>query len=43
VRYSPAFVSDAFVGARLESPGVAYGALPAGIDAAAIVQRAMPE
>jgi len=43
LRYSPAFVSDAFVAARLESPAGAYGALPSGIDAAAIVQRAMPE
>ena len=43
LRYSPAFVSDAFVAARLGSPGVAYGALPTGIDTASIVQRAMPE
>ncbi|HUU60961.1 MAG TPA: acyl-CoA dehydrogenase family protein [Acidimicrobiia bacterium] len=43
LRHSPALVADAFVASRLESPGVAYGALPEGIDAAAIVQRAMPE
>lgn len=43
LRYSPAFVSDAFVAARLDNPGVAYGALPAGIDTESIVQRAMPE
>jgi putative acyl-CoA dehydrogenase len=43
LRHSPGFVSDAFVAARLEAPGVAYGALPEGVDAAAIVERAMPE
>jgi putative acyl-CoA dehydrogenase len=43
LRYSPAFVSDAFVAARLGDPGVAYGALPEGVDCAAIVERAMPE
>ncbi len=43
LRHAPGFVSDAFVAARLESAGVAYGALPEGIDAAAIVARAMPE
>jgi putative acyl-CoA dehydrogenase len=43
LRHAPGFVSDAFVAARLVSPGVAYGALPEGVDAEAIVQRAMPE
>ncbi|MFH1330069.1 MAG: acyl-CoA dehydrogenase family protein [Actinomycetota bacterium] len=43
LRHSPAFVSDAFVAARLSDPGVAYGALPAGVDVKAIVARAMPE
>ena len=43
LRHSPAFVSDAFVAARLGDPGVAYGALPDGVDCAAIVGRAMPE
>jgi len=43
LRHSPAFVSDAFVAARLGDPGVAYGALPGGVDCAAIVERAMPE
>lgn len=42
LRHAPAFVSDAFVASRLKSPGVAYGALPDGVDAEAIVQRAMP-
>ena len=32
LRHSPAFVSDAFVAARLGDPGVAYGALPDGVD-----------
>ncbi|MBP1632270.1 MAG: fadE8 [Acidobacteria bacterium] len=43
LRHSPAFVSDAFVAARLGDPGVAYGALPPGVDVEAIVARAMPE
>ena len=43
LRHSPAFVSDAFVAARLGDPGVAYGALPEGVDVEAIVERAMPE
>ncbi len=43
LRHSPAFVSDAFVAARLGDPGVAYGALPDGVDCEAIVGRAMPE
>ena len=43
VRHSPAFVSDAFVAARLGDPGVAYGALPEGVGCEAIVERAMPE
>jgi putative acyl-CoA dehydrogenase len=43
LRHSPAFVSDAFVAARLGDPGVAYGSLPPGVNAEAIVARAMPE
>jgi putative acyl-CoA dehydrogenase len=43
LRHAPGFVSGAFIAARLGSPGRAYGALPEGIDAGAIVQRAMPE
>jgi putative acyl-CoA dehydrogenase len=39
---APAFVADAFVAARLGDPGVAYGALPAGIDVGALIERAMP-
>ena len=44
LRHSPAFVSDAFVAGRaFGRPGVAYGALPDGVDCEAIVGRAMPE
>jgi putative acyl-CoA dehydrogenase len=42
LRHAPEFVADGFIAARLANPGVAYGALPAGIDADAIVERAMP-
>jgi putative acyl-CoA dehydrogenase len=41
VRHAPAAVADGFRAARLGG-GLAYGALPAGIDAAAIVERHRP-
>ncbi|HWF74379.1 MAG TPA: acyl-CoA dehydrogenase family protein [Solirubrobacteraceae bacterium] len=43
VRHAPAAVADAFCAARLGGEGGrAYGTLPAGVDAAAIVERALP-
>jgi putative acyl-CoA dehydrogenase len=45
VRQSPAFVADAFCAARLGEPGVrstTFGTLPAGIDAQALIDRALP-
>jgi len=43
VRHAPPFVGEAFRAARLgPDGGNAYGALPAGIDAAAIVERHRP-
>jgi putative acyl-CoA dehydrogenase len=42
LRYSPAVVADAFVASRIEAPAPVYGAIPGGIDAAAIVDRALP-
>jgi putative acyl-CoA dehydrogenase len=44
VRHAPAAVADAFCAARLDSGGrgLAYGTLPAGADAAAIVARHTP-
>jgi putative acyl-CoA dehydrogenase len=43
VRYSPAAVADAFCAARLGGEGGrAYGTLPAGVDARAIIDRAYP-
>jgi putative acyl-CoA dehydrogenase len=43
VRCAPPAVSDAFCAARLAGDGGrAYGTLPAGVDAAAIVDRALP-
>jgi putative acyl-CoA dehydrogenase len=41
VRHAPAFVSDAFCAARLGGGGRVYGTLPAGVDGAAIVNRAL--
>src|SRR2546425_399716 len=42
-RHSPAPVSDAFCAARLRGDhGYAFGALPAGIDAGAVLERAWP-
>jgi putative acyl-CoA dehydrogenase len=43
VRNAPAFVSDAFCAARLSPDrSTTYGTLPAGIDAKAIIDRALP-
>ena len=43
VRHAPAAVADAFCAARLDDRGGrVYGTLPAGVDAAAIVDRALP-
>jgi putative acyl-CoA dehydrogenase len=43
VRHAPAATADAFCAARLAGEGGhAYGTLPAGVDAAAIVERALP-
>jgi len=42
IRHAPAFVSDAFCASRLGGGGVAFGTLPAGVDSAAIVDRASP-
>jgi putative acyl-CoA dehydrogenase len=43
VRHSPAFVADAFCAARLGHGGsTTYGTLPAGVDAKAIIDRALP-
>ncbi|HEU5266718.1 MAG TPA: acyl-CoA dehydrogenase family protein [Jatrophihabitans sp.] len=44
LRHGPAAVADAFVAARLAGDGgVAYGTLPAGVDAGAIIDRARVE
>jgi putative acyl-CoA dehydrogenase len=44
VRYAPPAVSDAFCAARLHGEGGrVYGTLPAGVDAAAIIERAWPD
>jgi putative acyl-CoA dehydrogenase len=43
VRQSPPAVADAFCAARLDGGGGrAYGTLPRGIDARAIIDRALP-
>src|SRR4051812_38011572 len=42
VRNAPAAVADAFCASRLGSVGRAYGTLPAGVDADAILARALP-
>ena len=43
VRSAPAYVSDAFCAARLGGDGsTTYGTLPAGVDAKAIIDRALP-
>jgi putative acyl-CoA dehydrogenase len=44
VRFAPPAVADAFCAARLGPRfSGAYGDLPPGVDAAAIVERALPE
>ncbi|WP_050897043.1 acyl-CoA dehydrogenase family protein [Patulibacter medicamentivorans] len=42
LRHAPAAVSDAFCAGRLGDGGRAYGTLPRGVDATAIVDRALP-
>jgi putative acyl-CoA dehydrogenase len=43
LRHAPPAVADAFCAARLDGAGgLAYGTLPAGVDAPAIVARATP-
>jgi putative acyl-CoA dehydrogenase len=41
VRFAPPYVADAFCAARLGDGGRAFGTLPAGVDGAAIVARAL--
>jgi len=41
LRYAPAAVGDAFCAGRLDGRGLAFGDLPRGVDATAIVQRAL--
>jgi putative acyl-CoA dehydrogenase len=42
LRHAPAYVADAFVASRIASePGGAFGRLPDGVDAAAILERAL--
>jgi putative acyl-CoA dehydrogenase len=41
VRHAPHFVADAFCAGRLGGGGRAYGTLPSGVDAAAIVDRSL--
>jgi putative acyl-CoA dehydrogenase len=44
LRHAPDAVADAFVGSRLAGPWAGhFGALPPGVDAAAIARRAVPE
>ena len=42
VREAPAELADAFVAGRVVEPRSGYGALPPGLDLAAIVERARP-
>jgi putative acyl-CoA dehydrogenase len=43
VRFAPAYVADAFCASRLDRDwGAAFGTLPVGVDAAALVERARP-
>jgi len=42
VRHAPHPVADGFCAARLGGGGRAYGTLPAGVDAVAIIDRALP-
>ncbi|PZF80387.1 DNA alkylation response protein [Jiangella anatolica] len=43
VRFAPSAVADAFCASRLDARHGVYGALPAGLETAAIVDRATPE
>jgi putative acyl-CoA dehydrogenase len=44
LRHAPVFVSSAFIASRLaREPGGAFGRLPAGVDCAAILARALVE
>lgn len=40
LRHAPPAVADAYCASRIDAPATAFGALPAGVDAAAIVARA---
>ncbi len=42
VRHAPPAVADAFCAARLGDSGRVYGTLPGGVDAGAIIDRALP-
>ncbi|MCJ7726729.1 MAG: DNA alkylation response protein, partial [Acidimicrobiia bacterium] len=42
LRHAPDFVASAFIAARITEPTQVYGILPNGVDAAAIVERALP-
>jgi putative acyl-CoA dehydrogenase len=42
VRYAPPATADAFCASRLGDQGQAYGTLPAGVDMAALIDRAAP-
>jgi putative acyl-CoA dehydrogenase len=42
VRNAPPFVADAFCASRLAGTNRTYGTLPAGVDAQAIIERALP-
>jgi putative acyl-CoA dehydrogenase len=43
VRHAPAAVADAFCASRLgHERGLAYGTLPAGVNARAIIERTLP-
>lgn len=40
IRHAPPSIAEAFIRARIATPALAYGALPAGIDTATILSRA---
>ncbi len=42
VRHAPSTVADSFCAARLGQQGRAYGTLPPGVDAVALIDRALP-
>ncbi len=42
LRHAPGFVADGFVTSRIAEPSPVYGVLPDRVDAAAIVERALP-